>query len=325
MYWAAMTLMGMGLVVAHMAWGAVGWEEMWSRGLGEEILWGIRLPRVLMAMTAGAGLGVSGLMMQTWFQNPLAGPSVLGITSGAARGVAVVVMTGGALGLGALGWGGTVVAASAGSLAVLVLIAWMARRFRGVMTLLIFGLMLGYTVGAVVTVLQREARQEALQQFVFWGMGSLSQTTLYISLIAGGIVLVGVGVLWKRWRFLDAWTLGEWTAKSMGVPVARLRREVLWVTGIVTGGVTALCGPLAFLGLATPHVVRFVSSSKASATSHRSAVPRVAAMGAVLALLADFFVRAPWSADGGWPLNAVLSLLGAPVVMVVVLRKSWEA
>lgn len=321
--WAGLALL---LAVAHIVWGPVHVPlgEVWGaliegEGKSGVLVREVRLPRVLTAAGAGAALALCGLVLQTWFHNPLAGPSVLGITSGASLGVALAVLAGWTWQTG-WGFGASTAGAVLGAGAVLVLVLAVSARWHAPVTLLVFGLMLGHVVGAVTTVLQAEARSEALQRFVVWGMGSFAATGrgaavfLLVLTAAGGVFLYAVA------RHLDAWTLGPWTARSMGVPVVRVQWSVLAATGVLAGAVTALCGPVAFLGLATPHVVRMLLRNR----THRITLPAVAAAGAALALAADVFVRAPWSSSGGWPLNAVLSLFGAPVVIAVLFRTSWN-
>lgn len=296
------------------------WQGLVSGdGMPGAIVRDLRLPRVLVAIAAGGGLALSGLLMQTYFHNPLAGPSVLGVTAGASMGVALVVLGGQALGT-LPGLSSTMVAACMGSLAVLASILLVARREGQAVRLLVFGLMLSYAVGALVSVLQVEARESALQSFVFWGMGTFGNG----SLGAGGVLLAGAVGLWGmasgQTRRLDAWTLGPRTAESMGVAARPLRLFILGTTGLVTGAVTAICGPVAFLGLAAPHVVRRLTSAR----SHRQLIPLTFLSGATLALLADWIVRAPWTEGGGWPLNAVLSLVGAPMVLHVLRKRTWH-
>jgi len=287
--------------------------------MGEEVndlhatvLRDVRVPRALMAMAAGTSLGWLGLLMQTWFRNPLAGPGVLGITSGGSLGVALAVL----LGLSMPAW----MAASLGCFAVLLLIGVGARRFVSPVTTLVFGLMISYAVSAAVTVLQSSANAEALQTFVFWGMGtfgkaSVSQATLCLALQAG----LGIWMM-RRSKWLDMWMLGEDMAQTMGVPKSRLHLEILLMTGLVLGAVTSVCGPLAFLGLATPHVYRFFHRKR----GHLASIQGVGAWGALLALAADGVVRFTDSMSMHWPLNAVLAIMGAPVVLAVLWKRTHD-
>lgn len=309
------------LSISHLIWGSteLDWSELisWFSGdskLGGTVFFEVRLPRVLMAIAAGSGLGIAGLMMQTWFHNPLAGPSVLGVTSGAGMAVAVVVLTG----MGG-GWLANALSASIGSWLALALVLLVSRQFRGLASLLIFGLMLNYVLGALVTVLQAEAAENALQQFVFWGMGTFGQATLLTSWVVLVLVVLSAGIVFQRHRELDKWTMGEITARSMGVDESRLRRMMVGLTGLLAGSITAVCGPVAFLGLATPHLVKLLIPNR----SHRHLIPMTALVGALLALVADWGVKGFGFVDAGWPLNAVLSLLGAPMVIWVLVRRNF--
>lgn len=328
--WALMALV-VALVVVHLLTGSLAMDggEVWralvgGRGPGLEasVVWQVRIPRILTACGAGAGLALAGALMQTWFSNPLAGPSVLGVSSGASLGVACMVLAG--WGGGAAAWGGwpsALIAAGAGAGAVLGLLLLVSRRIAGPVTLLVFGLMLGYVVSAAMAVLQSQADPNALQRFVLWGMGTFGAAPLPVALV---LLAAALGLAaWVRWRHraLDAWTLGPAVAESMGVSTGRLGWELLAITGLVTGAVTAACGPLAFLGLATPHLVRMFWKDR----SHRALGWPVAGMGMVVALLADGWVRWPGGMEEALPLNAVLAMGGAPLVVWLTWKKTWEA
>ena len=306
----------------HVALGEVdiAWSELVHGVLtGEEIndmhatvVKEVRLPRALTAMACGTLLGWLGLLMQTWFRNPLAGPGVLGITSGGSLGVALAVLLGWSL----PAW----MAAATGCFAVLVLIGVGARRFVSPVTTLVFGLMISYAVSAIVTVLQSSATAEALQTFVFWGMGTFGKASLQQATFCVGIqALLGMWMM-RRSKWLDMWTLGEDLAQTMGVPKSRLHVEILLVTGLALGVVTSICGPLAFLGLATPHVYRFFHPKR----GHLDSIQGIGAWGALLALLADGVVRFTDSWAMHWPLNAVLAILGAPVVLAVLWKRTHD-
>ncbi len=311
-----------GLALSHLLSGStnIDWGELglWFSNaptIAGTVFFEVRLPRVLIAIAAGAGLGISGLMMQTWFHNPLAGPSVLGVTSGAGMAVALVVLTG----MGG-GWLANALAASVGSWCALGLVLFVASRFRGLASLLIFGLMLNYLLGALVTVLQAEAEENALQQFVFWGMGTFGQASLVTASAVLILVLAASSIAFKQYENLDKWTLGAVTARSMGVNESRLQKILVVLTGLLAGSITAVCGPVAFLGLATPHLVKLIIPYR----SHNRLIPMTALIGALLALLADWGVKGWGIADSGWPLNAVLSMLGAPLVIWVLLQRNFS-
>ena len=309
-------------LVSHVALGEV--EIVWGELLGALLTGGevnelhativkeVRWPRALTAMTSGTLLGWLGLLMQTWFRNPLAGPGVLGITSGGSLGVALAVL----LGLALPAW----MAAAMGCFAVLLLIGVGARRFVSPVTTLVFGLMISYAVSAVVTVLQSSATAEALQTYVFWGMGTFGKASFLQATSCVALqLLLGVWMI-RQAKWLDMWTLGEDLAQTMGVPKARLHLEILLLTGLILGVVTSVCGPLAFLGLATPHVYRFFHPKR----GHMDAIQGIGAWGALLALLADGVVRWTDSLAMHWPLNAVLAILGAPVVLAVLWKRTHD-
>ena len=310
------------LTFLHLRWGEVpmGAAEWWGAlcrkgepsALHTTILWEVRLPRTLTAISAGVLLGWLGMLLQTWFRNPLAGPGVLGITSGGSLGVALAVLTG----LTMPTW----IAASAGCLTVLALIAAAAKRFVSPVTTLVFGLMVSYAVGSAVTLLQASASAESLQSFVFWGMGTFGKATMWQATSLGALVLACALWMLRRAGWLDMWTLGEDMAQTMGVPPAQFQMELLLLAGVVVGWVTSLCGPLAFLGLATPHVHKFFSKAR----SHRAMMGGVAMWGAVLALLSDGVVRVTDAGGAHWPLNAVLALFGAPVVVAVLWKRTHD-
>ena len=279
-----------------------------TNSVTEVIVTGSRVPRALTALLAGGGLALAGLLMQRYFHNPLAGPGVLGISSGAGLGVALVVMAG-------LGGSSVVGAAFAGAMGVLALILAFARRMPQPVSLLIFGLMTGYLVSAVVTIVQTGTTSEALRSFVFWGMGSFADLNYaQLGLLAIAVVF-SVAFTWHMHRQLDVWSLGEAYARSSGLNVVRFRWSILLSTGIITGAVTAYCGPVAFIGLAVPHLARGIWQCG----RHAVLVPAVVITGMAVGLACDLLVRLPIG-QGGLPLNAVTAFFGAPVVIALLLK-----
>ncbi len=283
-----------------------------------------RLPKALTAAFAGAALAVSGLLMQTLFRNPLAGPSVLGISSGASLGVAVVVLSATAGwastdfldGLGVLGELGVVLAASLGSTSVLFLILAVSRKVRSVMTLLIVGLLFGYATSALVSILIHFSIAERIQAYITWTFGSFTTTTwsklrLFIPIVSAGLLLT----MFTQ-KSLNALLLGEAYGRSMGVNVKRARHIIIFITAVLSGTITAFCGPIAFLGVAVPHLCR----SFFNTSDHRVLLPTVMLTGAIVALAADLVSHVPGS-QIVLPLNAVTSLIGTPVIAWVILRK----
>jgi iron complex transport system permease protein len=288
----------------------------------ETIVLNFRLPKALTAILAGGALAVGGLQMQTLFRNPLADPFVLGISSGASLGVALVVLSIGATGatllagVGFLGDFGLAIAACLGAALVLALVLAVARRVEGVMTLLILGLMFGYATGALVSLLMYFSIAERIQAYINWTFGSFggvtwSQMPIFAAAIALGLTIAGLLV-----KPLNALLLGEAYARSMGLNIRRARLWIIASTALLAGGVTAFCGPIGFLGFTVPHLCR----SLLGTSDHRVLIPAAAMLGGTVALLADLIAQVPGS-QIVLPLNAVTALLGAPVVVWVILRR----
>jgi iron complex transport system permease protein len=289
-----------------------------------DILWQLRMPRCLTAALAGSGLAVSGLLMQTLFRNPLAGPYSLGISAGATLGVAMAVLAGagaGAIpGLPALAHLGpqlgTAGSAVAGAAAVMLLVLAVSRRIRSNTTLLILGLMFGQIAGGLVAVLQAFSDSERLRAFTFWGFGSYAGVTWAQLPVLG--TATGLGILMAAFsaKPLNALLLGWTYARSLGVNAGRLRALLLASTSLLAGAVTAFCGPVAFLGLAVPHLCRGMFRT----ADHRVLLPACVLLGAALSLASDLACRLP---GGGrtLPLNAVTALVGAPVVIAILVRR----
>ena len=286
-----------------------------------------RLPKALTAMLAGAALSVSGLQMQTLFRNPLAGPFVLGISSGASLGVALTVLLAGvAVGLGGSTTllagislaGDTSLALSAivGSGLVLLLVMSVARKVQSGMTLLILGLMFGYTTSALVSVLIYFSVVERIQAYISWTFGSFGGVTWRQLQVMAPAILLGLAGGHLLMKPLNALLLGETYALSLGLNVRRVRLGIIGSSAVLAGVVTAFCGPIGFLGIAVPHLCR----SLLHTSDHRLLLPAVTFMGATLALGADIIAGLPGS-QLTLPLNAVTALLGAPVVIWVILRQ----
>ncbi|MCL6273007.1 iron ABC transporter permease [Muricauda sp. 2012CJ35-5] len=284
------------------------------------ILWNYRVPKAFTAILVGGGLALSGLLMQTLFRNPLAGPFVLGISSGASLGAALLLMgssfLSGIFAFGILNDISLVVAASLGSFLVLLVVILVAQRIRDTMALLIIGLMFGSITSAVVSVLAYFTSAENLQRFVFWSFGSVGNLSSHqVSLLA---VIVGLGTLMAIFSIkkLNAYLLGENYAQSLGVSLKKSRLVIIIATGILAGGVTAFAGPIAFVGLAVPHLTRQLFDTM----EHKILIPAVFLYGAILMLLCDTIAQLPNSAEI-LPINAITSLVGAPVVIWLLVRK----
>ncbi len=292
-------------------------SEIWTN-----IVWKSRLPQALTAIAAGAGLAVSGLQMQTVFRNPLAGPSVLGISNGAALGVAFVVLLSGRLGgvalsrLGYLGDAAMSVAAIVGALAVLMLIVWVSNKVQGNVTLLIIGVMIGYLANAIIGVLKFLSPEEDVKAFVVWGLGSFSRVSgdemlLFVVLMA---VLLPLSCLLVK--TMNLLLLGDRYAANLGLNIRRARLLVIVSSGVLVAIVTAYCGPIMFIGLAVPHLARALFHT----SDHRVLMPATMLCGAVLALLCNLIARMP-GFEGALPVNSVTALVGAPVIAAVLFRR----
>ncbi len=304
-------------VVSILAGGEDGGES-WRN-----IILLFRLPRALTAVCAGAALGVAGLIMQTLFRNPLAEPYILGVSSGASLGVALVVMTTESLGwdlllarAGIMGSTALVMAATLGSVAVLSVVLSCARRVESNTTLLIVGLMFGYLASALVNILMQFSVEHQMQRYVTWTFGSFGSVTwrqmgVFAATLGAGVLLALLLV-----KPLNAFLLGDGYARSMGVNVRRVRFWIITTAAILAGTVTAYCGPIAFLGIAVPHLCRLLWRT----SDHRKLLPAVVLMGAAIALFADRVAQVPGS-QIALPLNSVTSLIGAPVVVAVILRR----
>lgn len=302
----------------NILWGLDGDESV----IWQNIIWKSRIPQSLTALVAGAGLAVSGLQMQTVFRNPLAGPSVLGISSGASLGVAFVVLLSGSIGgiaLSRLGFMGEIaltVAAIVGALSVMALIVYVSQKVHGNVTLLIIGVMIGYVANAVIGVLKFFSVEEDIRAYVIWGLGSFArvsgnQVTVFICIMA---VLLPLSFLLIK--TLNLLLLGDAYARNLGLNIKRARLQVIACSGVLVAIVTAYCGPITFLGLAVPHLCRGLFRS----SDHRVLMPASLLAGAALALLCNLIARMP-GFEGALPVNSVTALVGAPVVVSVLFKK----
>lgn len=285
------------------------------------IIFDYRLPQAVTALLAGIGLSVSGLLMQTLFRNPLADPSLLGISSGSSLGVALVVLLGTATGLSFSTltlWStfGITLAAFLGAFAVLLLILALSTRLRSMVSLVLVGIMIAYIAGSVTDILKFFSQKEGLHSFIIWGLGSFSnvgKVQLPFFAIAVVIGTVGAFLLFKTLNLL---LLGERYAENLGVNIKRSSMLIILVSGFLTALITAFCGPIAFLGLAVPHIARFLFRS----SDHKLLIPATAFIGMDLALFCNLIARLP-SFEGNLPINSVTALVGAPIVLWVIFHR----
>ncbi|MCF2592754.1 iron ABC transporter permease [Bacteroides caecigallinarum] len=303
--------------VWYILWGDYNGNEIW-----QNIIWKSRVPQALTALVAGAGLSVSGLQMQTVFRNPLAGPSVLGISSGASMGVAFVVLLSGTLGgvalskVGIMGEIALTISAIIGSLSIMALIIFVSQKVKGNVTLLIIGVMIGYVANAVIGVLKYFSVEEDIRAYVIWGLGSFArvsgnQMTLFVS-----IMLVLLPVSFLLVKTLNLLLLGDAYARNLGLNIRRARLQVITCSGVLVAIVTAYCGPIIFLGLAVPHLCRTMFRT----SDHRILMPASLLMGGAMALVCNLIARMP-GFEGALPVNSVTALVGAPVVISVLFNK----
>ena len=286
------------------------------------IVFEYRLPQAVTALFAGAALSVAGLLMQTLFRNPLADPSMLGISSGAGLGVAITILFTGILGGSALSsfglWSniGVSIAAFLGATLVLMLILGFSSRVRNMTTLIIIGLMVSYLAGSLTDIMKFFSMKEDIHAFVIWGMGSFSavgKTKLAFFSIS---IIIGLFASLFMSKNLNIMLLGDLYAENLGLNVKRNNLFVILVSGYLTAIVTAYCGPIAFLGLAIPHLTRFIFKT----SDHRILVPAVMLIGMIVSLLCNLVARMP-GFEGNLPINAVTAFIGAPIVIWVILRK----
>ena len=309
------------LMLCNIMTGSV---EMGSE-LWETVVMTIRLPQVLTAMACGASLSVAGLQMQTIFHNPLAGPSVLGVSSAASLGVALVLLLSGAIGgstlsrFGIIGNTAITIAAITGALSVMMVIVWLSRKVQGNATLLISGVLIGYIASAIIGVLKAYSSEEDIHAYVIWGLGSFSR-------VSGGQISVFIGITalllplsMLLAKPLNMLLMGDLYALNLGLNVKRARMWIIISAGILTAVVTAYCGPIMFIGLAVPHIARGLFRT----SDHRILLPATLLCGMGLALLCNLISKMP-GANGVIPINSVTALIGAPIALYVLLKRKRQ-
>ncbi|MGI9532846.1 FecCD family ABC transporter permease [Lutimonas sp.] len=295
--------------------GSDGVKETW-----DYIILNYRLPKAITAILVGSGLSLGGLLMQTLFRNPLAGPYVLGISSGASLGVALLIMGSSIL-------GGTFlvlaqsqlfisIAASTGSFLVLFAVMLVSKQVKNTMSILIIGLMFSSLTSAIISVLAYFSSAENLQQYMFWGFGSLGNLTWNEVLIFASIFILATLLILPVIKSLNSLLLGENYAKSVGVNMKQTKNLILVATSLLTGVITAFAGPIAFIGLAAPHMTKLMLKS----SDHRIMMPAAALLGANIMLISDTVAQLP-NSEFTLPINAITTLFGAPIVIWLLLRK----
>lgn len=321
---------GLLLFVMNLCFGSVSipMKEIWAAIFGgndatyRTIVLDYRLPQAITALLAGIGLSVSGLLMQTLFRNPLADPSLLGISSGSSLGVALVILLAGSFGGISLStmalWStfGVTLAAFVGAFLVLLLILALSSRLRSMVSLVLVGIMIAYIAGSVTDILKFFSQKEGLHSFVIWGMGSFSNVSKAQLPFFAITVVVGTVCAFLLFKTLNLLLLGERYAENLGVNIRRSSMLIILVSGFLTALITAFCGPIAFLGLAVPHIARFLFKS----SDHKLLIPATAFIGMDLALFCNLIARLP-SFEGNLPINSVTALIGAPIVLWVIFHR----
>jgi len=290
-------------------------QETW-----QHIIQNYRLPKAITAILVGSGLGISGLLMQTLFRNPLAGPFVLGISSGASLGVALVILGssvfGGVFAMFLISKWSIVIAASLGSFLVLLAVLMVSLKVRDTMAILIIGLMFASITSAIVSVLSYFGSAQQLQQYIFWGFGSLGNLSWEELGIFFIIYCIGLIISLTSVKSLNTMLLGDNYAKSLGLNIKRSRFAIIMATSLLAGTITAFAGPIAFIGLAIPHLTRQVFNT----SNHKILLPAVFLFGAIVMLICDSIAQVP-NSDYTLPINAITSLVGAPVVIWLLVRR----
>ncbi len=319
------------LFLVNLWYGSVNisWIDVWdtlmlngnTNQASKIIILQYRLPQAITALSVGMGLSIAGLLLQTTFSNPLAGPSVLGISAGASLGVAIMVLLGGVVGLQLggtsmiLGDMAIVLAAFAGALAVLLIIIFVSGKVGNAVTILIIGIMIGYLVSAIVGTMQFFSSSEDLHAFILWGLGSFSKTSIVQSIMIFSVTFVVFVITIAFIKPLNALLLGQQYAVSSGFNVRVLQSIFILISGFLIALGTAFTGPIAFLGLAVPHIARSIFKT----SNHRILLPAVVLIGASLALGCNFISKLP-GYDASLPINAVTSIIGAPIVIWVIIK-----
>ncbi len=319
-----LSLLSLGFFLADLVWGSIhiSISEIFSvffgkgdSGINSEILLNFRLPKAITAVLAGASLSVAGLMMQTLFRNSLADPYILGVSSGASLGVALVMMAASVLPIAFVssGWA-LIVAAIIGASIVLALVVGVSFRVQNAVSLLIVGLMFGTIAGSIVSVLQNFSNPDAIKLFVMWTFGSLSAVTWTYMQVLLPVSLLGIGLAFFLQKRLDGLLLGENYARSLGISIVGTRFLIVIATGLLAGGITAFTGPIAFVGVAIPHIARGIFRT----SSHKILMPASVLCGASLILFCDIISQIPAYT---LPINTISALFGAPIIIWIILKK----
>lgn len=295
--------------IAAILFGGKDIEPIWA-----DIIWDIRLPKALTAILAGAGLSLGGLLTQTLFKNPLAGPDVLGLSAGSSLAVALVIM--GGIGVGTWTVAG---AATAGAAAVFLIVLSVSKRISNNASLLVVGLMIGALASSVVGIFQYLSQADELRMFTLWTMGNISSANANELWIMFAFTFMGAIISMLSTKSLNAWVLGEQYNQAMGMNITSFRWKTLLATCLITGSITAFCGPISFVGIAVPHFVKRIFPTN----NHQQLIPLTVIGGAILLLLCDILTLLPGNGTI-LPINAATALFGAPVIIWIIIRSRKE-
>lgn len=304
-------------ISAAKAWAALFGTS--GDAIVDEIVFNYRLPKALTAILAGSALSVSGLLMQTLFRNPLAGPDVLGVSAGAGLGVALLTMLSGSAIyplISSMGSMAQVVAAIAGAILVLMLILGVSALINDSVTILVLGMIFGYVASAAITILQSFADPDSLKVFVTWTFGSLGAVTWNKIPLLTGLIFIGIAATFFLQKTLNSLLLGERYASSAGLNVRQMRIVIITITAVITGAVTAFTGPIAFVGVVIPHFARAFFGT----VNHKTIIPATLILGSILLLVCDIVSQIPVD-NRTLPINAVTAIFGAPMIIWVVLKR----
>jgi iron complex transport system permease protein len=329
-YFILLVVLGVILFVLNISLGSVSipFKDILNTLIGntaakeswQTIILYFRLPKAITAILVGSGLSVAGLLMQTLFRNPLAGPFVLGISSGASLGVALFILSGSLFGgfflARSISSWSLPIASSLGAFLVLSAVIIAANKVRNTMSILIIGLMFGSLTSAIISILAYFSEAQQIQQFLFWSFGSLGNLSWNELLVFIVIYSIGMLATLAIIKPLNSLLLGENYAKSLGINVKRNRNIILIITSVLTGVITAFAGPIAFIGLAVPHIARMIFTT----SNHKILIPAVVILGAIIMLICDAIAQLPTS-EFTLPINAITSLFGAPIVIWLLIRK----
>lgn len=309
-------LFGMDLIFGSVNYSL---KDLLTDKIGKDILFNFRIPKAIVALISGVALSVCGLQMQTLFRNPLADPYILGVSSGAGLGVAIYLMGISLMGINSentiIQSFGSAGAALIGASLITVLIIYLSNKVKENLSLLIFGVMIGFIASALVTLLQYASNAHALKAYVLWTMGSFAALNNMQIYLLGILVIIGLALALVNIKSLNGILLGDRYAQSVGLDLKKVRRRILISTTLLVGAVTAFCGPIGFIGIAVPHVARFIFKE----SNHRVLLPASAMIGGVVALSADIISQIP-GRGGVVPINTVAALLGIPVILIILLK-----